>query len=136
MIFSFIDDGLSLTVLALLFAVVGRVETRPTNSLFSSHEHLVEVAHAQLKPRRSPVAALAGAFGLFHPAQQRVHFGDAEDAVGAHGGMICRSLTSMFEQLADLFMQLVQVGVDGFPDDLQVNLEIAMRDAVAHSVDN
>lgn len=49
--------------------------------------------------------ALARAFSLLHFAQQRVHFGDAEDAVGAHSGVARRYLTSLFEQLADLRVQ-------------------------------
>ena len=33
------------------------------------------------------MVALAGAFGLFHFAQQRVHLGDAQRVVGAHCGV-------------------------------------------------
>jgi len=55
------------------------------------------------------VVALVGA--LFHLAQDGVHLGQAELLVGAHGGKICRNLAKLFEQLADLRMQFVQVGV-------------------------
>ena len=77
--------------------------------LFAPHEHGIQLINRDLKPCRSAVVALVGA--LFHLAQDGVHLGQAELLVGAHGGKICRNLAKLFEQLADLRMQCVQVGV-------------------------
>ncbi len=105
-------------------------------SLLSPHKHRIQFVQRNLEPGRSPVIALPEAFGLFHLAQQRVHLGDAHGSVGAHCGMVRRSLTSLFEQLADLRVQFDQVSVYRFPDDSQVNREVAMRDAIAHGVND
>ena len=41
----------------------------------------------QLHPGRPAVVALAGALGRFHVAQQGVHFGQGQPAIGAHRGV-------------------------------------------------
>src|ERR1043166_1736306 len=53
----------------------------------SAHEHLVQIAHAELKPGGSPVIALPRAFGCLHFAQQRVHFGVGEHTMRADRAM-------------------------------------------------
>jgi hypothetical protein len=55
--------------------------------LLSAHEHLVQFGKGYLEPGRAAVIALSGAFGLLHLAQQRVHLGDVQDAVGTHRAM-------------------------------------------------
>jgi len=77
--------------------------------LFAPHEHGIQLRDGDLEPGRPTVVALVGA--SFHFAQDGVHLGDAQLLVGAHGGKICRNLAKLFEQLADLRMQFVQVGV-------------------------
>src|SRR3989338_1194791 len=54
------------------------------NFSFPAHKHRIQFRQRDLEPGRAAVVALAGAFGLLHFAQQRVHLGDTQDAVGAH----------------------------------------------------
>lgn len=51
-------------------------------------------------------------------------------SVGVKGGF----LRDLFEQLLDLRVQRRQAGVDGFPDNFQIDLEVAMRQRIAHFV--
>jgi hypothetical protein len=53
--------------------------------LLTTHEHFVQIVHAQLEPGRATMIALTGALGLFHFTQQGIHFGDTQDAIRAHG---------------------------------------------------
>lgn len=82
------------------------------------------------------MVALIRAYGLFHFAQDGVHLGSAQLLVGAHGGVAGEHSIHQFEQFANLSVEFVQIGVYGFPDDFQINFEIAMRDAIAHGVDD
>src|SRR5256885_11137051 len=54
-----------------------------------AQEKLVEIGHAELVPGRPPVVAAAGALGLLHVAQQRVHLRGGERAMRAHRRMAC-----------------------------------------------
>ena len=47
------------------------------------------------------MVALAGVGGGFHFAQQGVHFGDAEDAPGAHGAVAGHGRADLFEALLE-----------------------------------
>src|SRR3954462_13337546 len=53
----------------------------------ATQEELVQVGERQLVPGGAAMVAAARALGFFHLAQERVHLGDAEDAVGAHRGV-------------------------------------------------
>ena len=55
--------------------------------LLPAQKQPVKLIYRQLRPRRPPVVALAGAFGFFHLAQQGVHFRHGEDAAGADGAV-------------------------------------------------
>jgi len=52
--------------------------------LFPTKKFL-DIAVPELHPGRPAMVALAGMGSDFHFAKQRVHFGDREDAAGAHG---------------------------------------------------
>src|SRR5579862_7475662 len=53
-------------------------------TLPSPQEEAVEIGERQLKPRQSPVIALARALGRFHLAQQPVHLRDRQGSMRAH----------------------------------------------------
>src|SRR5262244_1528502 len=71
---------------ALLPLAVGPMRRIAAGSA-ATHEELVEVREAHLEPRRPAVIALPRALGLLHLAQQRVHLGDRQRAVRAHGAV-------------------------------------------------
>src|SRR3979490_1941453 len=53
----------------------------------SAQEKPVQVAESELVPSRPAVIAAAGALGLLHLPQQRVHLRRREHAVGPHRGV-------------------------------------------------
>src|SRR5258706_6386219 len=71
---------------ALLPLAVGPMRRIAAGSA-ATHEELVEIGEAHLVPRRPPVVALTGAFGLLHLAQQGIHFRDGQRSVGAYGAV-------------------------------------------------
>src|SRR5258706_8963347 len=63
------------------------VTTMTLSTLAAPQEQLVEVGERQLVPGRAAMVAAARALRLFHLAQQRVHLGHRQHAVGAYRGM-------------------------------------------------
>src|SRR5437899_2895756 len=73
----------SVAASALLPLAVGPMSRIAAGSA-ATHEELVEIGEAHLKPSRTAMVALAGAIGLLHLAQQGVHLQDREGPMGAH----------------------------------------------------
>src|SRR5690606_34741015 len=70
-------------------------------TLLAAHEKLIQLVDTERCPGGAAMITLAAAFSDFHVAQQSIHLGNAESAVGAHGPMTGHAGKNLVDVMTD-----------------------------------